>query len=116
MLQLDPAFSEKAYGCNSFSEFIDKLKRAGLVEAKGHGGHYTIERKGAVGPVVQPEEALPMLREVLEIHRLEMEDGRPAEELQSWIQEEFPAFDTKNYRNRKKRKTGRNPMSPGSRR
>jgi uncharacterized protein (TIGR00288 family) len=97
MLQLDPAFSEKAYGCNSFSEFIDKLKRAGLVEAKGHGGHYTIERKGAVGPVVQPEEALPMLREVLEIHRLEMEDGRPAEELQSWIQEEFPAFDTKNY-------------------
>jgi len=97
MLQLDPAFSEKAYGCNSFSEFIDKLKKAGLVEAKGHGGHYTIERKGAVGPVVQPEEALPTLREVLEIHRLEMEDGRPAEELQGWLQEEFPAFDPKTY-------------------
>jgi hypothetical protein len=47
--------------------------------------------------VVQPEEALPTLREVLEIHRLEMEDGRPAEELHGWLQEEFPAFDTKNY-------------------
>lgn len=97
MLQLDPAFSEKAYGCNSFSEFVDKLKKAGLVEAKGHGGHYTIERKGPVGPVVKPEEALPTLREVLEIHRLEMEDGRPADQLQSWLSEEFPHFDFKTY-------------------
>jgi len=97
MLQLDPAFSEKAYGCNSFSEFVDKMKRAGLVEAKGHGGHYTIERKGPVGPVVKPEEALPTLREVLEIHRLEMEDGRPADQLQSWLNEEFPHFAHKNF-------------------
>ncbi|MBL8217740.1 MAG: NYN domain-containing protein [Bryobacterales bacterium] len=97
MLQLDPAFSEKAYGCNSFSEFVDKLKKAGHVEAKGHGGHYTIERKGPAGPVVKPEEALPTLREVLEIHRLEMEDGRPADQLQSWLNEEFPHFDHKNF-------------------
>ncbi|MBS1826361.1 MAG: NYN domain-containing protein [Acidobacteria bacterium] len=97
MLQLDPAFSEKAYGCNSFSEFVDKLKKAGLVEAKGHGGHYTIERKGPAGPVVKPEEALPTLREVLEIHRLEMEDGRPADQLQAWLTEEFPQFEHKTY-------------------
>src|SRR5262249_50033720 len=84
-------------GCNSFSEFVDKLKRAGLVEARGHGGHYTIERKGAVGPVVKPEEALPALRELLEIHRIEMEDGAAADDLAHWLQEEFPNFDIKNF-------------------
>lgn len=97
MLQLDPAFSEKAYGCSSFSEFVDKLKKAGLVEAKGHGGHYTIERKGPSGPVVKPEEALPTLREVLEIHRLEIEDGAAGDDLAHWLQTEFPSFDFKTY-------------------
>lgn len=98
MLQLDPAFSEKAYGANSFSEFIDKLRKAGLVETRGHGGHYTIERKGsAQGPAPKPDEALPILRELLENHRLELEDGQPAEVLQEWMQQEFPNFDWKAY-------------------
>ncbi|MBL8234993.1 MAG: OST-HTH/LOTUS domain-containing protein, partial [Bryobacterales bacterium] len=98
MLQLDPAFSEKAYGANSFSEFVDKLKKAGLIETRGHGGHYTIERKGSVqGPMPKPEDALPTLRELLENHRLELEDGRAAEDLASWMQVEFPQLDLKTF-------------------
>jgi len=34
MLQLDSAFTESAYGARSFSEFIDKLKRAELVNGQ----------------------------------------------------------------------------------
>jgi uncharacterized protein (TIGR00288 family) len=98
MLQLDPAFSEKAYGANSFSEFVDKLKKAGLIETRGHGGHYTIERKGAAqGPMPKPEDALPTLRELLENHRLELEDGRSADDLAVWMQHEFPQFDLKMF-------------------
>ena len=98
MLQLDPAFSEKAYGANSFSDFIEKLKKANLVETRGSGGHYTIERKGASqGPAPKPEDALPALREVLENHRLELEDGRGPEDLAGWLAAEFPSFDFKAY-------------------
>ena len=62
MLQLDPAFSEKAYGCGSFSEFVDKLKRADFVNVTGTGGRTLIERKGTSAPEMsapKPEEAIP---------------------------------------------------------
>jgi uncharacterized protein (TIGR00288 family) len=99
MLQLDPAFSEKAYGASSFSDFVEKLKKANLIETRGHGGHYTIERKAGPGgaPLPKREDALPTLREVLENHRLELEDGQPAANLEGWLSEEFPNFDIKNY-------------------
>ena len=45
MLQLDPAFNERAYGASSFSDFVEKLKRAELVNVTGTGGRYVIERK-----------------------------------------------------------------------
>ena len=48
MLQLDPAFNERAYGASSFSDFVEKLKRAELVNVSGTGGRYIIERKGSV--------------------------------------------------------------------
>ena len=60
MLQLDPAFSEKAYGCGSFSEFVEKLKRADFVNVTGTGGRHIIERKGTSAPEMsapKPEEA-----------------------------------------------------------
>src|SRR5580692_7250659 len=47
MLQLDSAFTEKAYGANSFSDFVEKLKKADYVNVSGQGGRYIIERKGA---------------------------------------------------------------------
>jgi uncharacterized protein (TIGR00288 family) len=99
MLQLDSTFSERAYGCGSFSDFVEKLKKADYVNVSGTGGRYTIERKGSgsateiVAP--KPEEALPLLRDVLEIHRLELEEGALAEDLAGWMKIEHPNFDTK---------------------
>src|SRR5215472_4052721 len=100
MLQLDPAFSEKAYGAGSFSDFIDKLKKADFVNVSGQGGRYIIERKSSrepERPTPKPEEALPPLRDVLETHRLEMENGASADDLASWVQAEVPNFAAASY-------------------
>ncbi len=95
MLQLDSAFTEKAYGANSFSDFVEKLKKADYVNVSGQGGRYIIERKGASQPerpTPKPEEALPPLRDVLETHRLEMENGVLIDDLAGWVQAEVPNF------------------------
>jgi uncharacterized protein (TIGR00288 family) len=99
MLQLDPAFSEKAYGASSFSEFVEKLKKSDLVNVSGTGGRYIIERKTSHPdrPQPKPEELLPGLRDVLENHRLDLENGASAEELAVWFKEEHPQFDLANY-------------------
>ncbi|MCS7316501.1 MAG: NYN domain-containing protein, partial [Bryobacteraceae bacterium] len=68
MLQLDPAFNEKAYGASTFTEFVEKLQAAGFVNISGAEGRYFIERKPAAQPErppLKPEEALPLLRDVL---------------------------------------------------
>jgi len=96
MLQLDSAFTEKAYGAGSFSDFVEKLKKADFVNVSGQGGRYIIERKTSSQPerpTPKPEEMLPTLRDVLETHRLEMENGATADELASWVQAEVPSFD-----------------------
>ena len=88
MLQLDPAFNERAYGASSFSDFVEKLKRADLVNVSGTGGRYIIERKGSTQPErpkLKPEDLLPPLRDVLENHRLEIENGCPVEDLAGWF-------------------------------
>jgi uncharacterized protein (TIGR00288 family) len=98
MLQLDSAFSERAYGAGSFSDFIEKLKKADYINVSGQGGRYIIERKGSLQPerpAPKPEEALPMLRDVLETHRMELENGVQADHLAQWMQEEHPNIDTK---------------------
>src|SRR5919202_705420 len=85
MLQLDPAFSERAYGAGSFSDFVEKLKKAEFVNVSGSGGRYIIERRGGHTPekaAPKPEEALPQLRDMLETHRMELEEGATAEELE----------------------------------
>src|ERR1700761_40743 len=100
MLQLDPAFSERAYGAGSFSDFVDKLKKADFINVSGSGGRYIIERRGGHGPekpAPKPEEALPALRDVLETHRMELEEGATAEELEQWMQGEHPEFDLSKY-------------------
>jgi uncharacterized protein (TIGR00288 family) len=101
MLQLDPAFSEKAYGAGSFSDFIDKLKKADYVDVSGAEGRYMIHKKGsaiaAERAARKPEEALPDLRDVLENNRLELENGATLEQLAAWMQEEKPSFDPKDY-------------------
>jgi uncharacterized protein (TIGR00288 family) len=100
MLQLDPAFSERAYGANSFSDFVEKLKKADFINVSGSGGRYIIERRGghtAEKAAPKPDEALPLLRDVLETHRLELESGCTAEELEQWMQNEYPEFDLAKY-------------------
>src|SRR5581483_1471881 len=95
MLQLDPAFSERAYGAGSFSDFVEKLKKADFINVSGSGGRYIIERKGghtAEKTAPKPEMALPHLRDVLETHRMELEEGATAEELEQWMQAEYPDF------------------------
>jgi len=100
MLQLDSTFSERAYGAGSFSEFVEKLKKTDYVNVSGTGGRYTIERKGGVVPTEaarKPEELLPLLRDVLETHRLELEEGAMADQLSGWMKEEHPNVVIKNY-------------------
>jgi uncharacterized protein (TIGR00288 family) len=102
MLQLDSTFSEKAYGAGSFTDFVEKLQKADLVHVTGGEGRYMIKRKGAVpgeqvAAAAKPEEALPVLRDVLETHRLEMDSGAPADDLAAWVKEEQPQFDWKKY-------------------
>jgi uncharacterized protein (TIGR00288 family) len=100
MLQLDSSFSEKAYGAGAFSDFIDKLKKADLVNVSGSGGRYIIERKTSTQPekpAPKPEELLPLLRDLLETHRLDMEGGALADDLLSWVRVDHPEFDPANY-------------------
>jgi len=100
MLQLDSAFNERAYGASSFSDFVEKLKRAELVNVSGTGGRYIIERKGSTQsdrPTLKPEDLLPPLRDVLENHRLEIENGCPVEDLAGWFKEEQASFDISAY-------------------
>jgi len=100
MLQLDSAFTEKAYGAGSFSDFVEKLKKADFVNVSGQGGRYIIERKTSSQPerpTPKPEEALPALRDVLETHRLEMENGAPVDDLAAWVQAEVPNFEPGAY-------------------
>jgi hypothetical protein len=76
------------------------LKKADYVNVSGTGGRYTIERKGPATPEMgkpKPEELLPLLRDVLETHRLEMEDGVLLDDLSSWMRSEHPNVDIKNY-------------------
>src|SRR5438067_4699683 len=91
MLQLDSAFTEKAYGANSFSDFVEKLKKADFVNVSGQGGRYIIERKTSSQPeraTAKPEEALTPLRDVLETHRMELENGVTGDDLSAWFQAE----------------------------
>jgi hypothetical protein len=76
------------------------LKKADYVNVSGQGGRYIIERKGASQPerpTPKPEEALPPLRDVLETHRLEMENGVLLDDLAAWVQTEVPNFSAAAY-------------------
>jgi uncharacterized protein (TIGR00288 family) len=99
MLQLDSTFSEKAYGANSFTDFVEKLQKADFVEVTGGEGRYMIRMKGAAPekPGAKPEQAIPLLRDVLETHRLELDEGSDAESLADWVKLEHPHFDWSQY-------------------
>jgi hypothetical protein len=59
-----------------------------------------IRLKGSVAaekPGAKPEQAIPLLRDVLEIHRLEVDNGAMADELAEWVRQEQPEFDWRQY-------------------
>ena len=100
MLQLDSTFNEKAYGSGSFSDFVEKLKRNGMVNVTGGEGRYMISRKESAEPekaAAKPEQAIPILRDVLESHRIEMDEGCSDDTLAEWVKAEQPNFDWKSY-------------------
>ncbi|HTQ53009.1 MAG TPA: NYN domain-containing protein [Bryobacteraceae bacterium] len=100
MLQLDSAFSEKVYGSSSFTDFVEKLQKSNFVHVTGGEGRYMIKRIGSAGPEkssVRPEAALPVLRDVLETHRLEVDEGVVADALAEWVRQEHPDYDWKQF-------------------
>jgi len=100
MLQLDSTFNEKAYGASSFTDFVEKLQKADYVEVTGGEGRYMIRMKGGATPEkpgAKPEEAIPLLRDVLEVHRMEMDNGAPAEELADYVHQDHPNFDLRQF-------------------
>jgi uncharacterized protein (TIGR00288 family) len=101
MLQLDSTFNEKAYGASSFTDFVEKLQKADFVEVTGGEGRYMIRMKGGGAvpdkPGAKPEEAIPLLRDVLETHRIEVDEGARADELAEWVKEEQPKLDWTHY-------------------
>ena len=100
MLQLDSTFNEKAYGANSFTDFVERLQKADYVEVTGGEGRYMIRLKGGAAPEKpgsKPEEAIPLLRDILEIHRFDVDSGSTADELFEWVKQERPNFEPKEY-------------------
>jgi uncharacterized protein (TIGR00288 family) len=99
MLQLDSTFNEKAYGASSFTDFVEKLQKSEFVEVSGGEGRYMIRRKGAAPdkPGAKPEQAIPLLRDVLETHRFEIDNGANADELAEWVRQEQPKLDWREF-------------------
>jgi uncharacterized protein (TIGR00288 family) len=99
MLQLDSTFNEKAYGANSFTDFVEKMQKAEMVEVTGGEGRYMIRLKGSAPekPGAKPEEAIPLLRDVLETHRFDLDNGALADELADWVHQEQPNFNWLQY-------------------
>jgi uncharacterized protein (TIGR00288 family) len=100
MLQLDSTFNERAYGASTFTDFVEKLQKADYVEVTGGEGRYMIRMRGGVvpdKPGAKPEEAIPVLRDVLENHRMELDNGALAEDLADWVREDRPNFNWNEY-------------------
>jgi uncharacterized protein (TIGR00288 family) len=100
MLQLDSTFNEKAYGASSFTDFVERLQKSEYVEVTGGEGRYMIRLKGGAAPEkpgAKPEEAIPLLRDVLEDHRMEIDEGATADEVLEWVKEAREDFDPTRY-------------------
>src|SRR5580692_6564424 len=100
MLQLDSTFNERAYGASTFTDFVEKLQKADYVEVTGGEGRYMIRMKGGAAPEkpgAKPEEAIPVLRYVLENHRMDVDNGALAEDLAEWVRQDRPNFNWIDY-------------------
>ena len=101
MLQLDSAFSERAYGAGSFSDFVEKLKKADYVNVSGTGGRYIIERKGSARAgnrqARSRKSAADRCAMCSKCTASSSKNGALAEDLAAWVKAENPNLDIKNY-------------------
>ena len=102
MLQLDATFSEKAYGCSSFSDFVEKLKHAGYVNLSGSEGpllHRAQDRGPAgTGRAQAGRSAAPAARRARDAPHRDGEWVRPPNSLEAWVQAEHADFTTARLR------------------
>ena len=62
MLQLNPAFSERTFGCNQFKQFLDKAARANVVrlgQRDGQSGEYSVLLPGDLDGDTATTEVVP---------------------------------------------------------
>ncbi len=102
MLQLDSAFTERDYGTSAFSDFVQKLASAGHVRLVRREGNFVVERLEAQPEAATPagitrEDAIPLLRSVLEANAGFLAIGMPAKELAALFHAAHPGFDEKEY-------------------
>ncbi len=102
MLQLDPAFTERDYGTNAFSDFIHKLAAAGHLKLHRREGNFIVERSETTTEATPPraltrENAVPLLREVAEANRSMLVGGLPAKELWALFRAAHPSFELQEY-------------------
>ncbi|HYM13522.1 MAG TPA: NYN domain-containing protein [Bryobacterales bacterium] len=102
MLQFDPAFTERDYGVSMFTNFVQKLARAGYVRLHRHDGNFVVERVGELAETQPPaaltgEDAIPLLRSVLEANLRFISFGIPARELSALFHAAHPGFRPKDY-------------------
>ncbi|MBI3698521.1 MAG: NYN domain-containing protein [Acidobacteria bacterium] len=98
MLQLDPAFSERDYGTSAFSDLVQRLAAAGHVRLHKREGGFVVERVEAVAPpALSREDAMPLLRSVLEDNRQFLSVGMPAKELGALFRAAHPGFSLQEY-------------------
>ena len=73
MQQLDSSFTERDYGASSFRQFVEMLKKEGLLEVKRVDSQYIVEPPqteevpSVAETVLQPQDALPVLYKALKV-------------------------------------------------
>jgi uncharacterized protein (TIGR00288 family) len=102
MLQLDPAFTERDYGVAAFSDFVHKLAEAGHIRLHKREGNFVVERierheEIQPAPALTREDAIPLLRAVVEANLAFVSVGIPAKELAALFHAAYPDFNHKEY-------------------
>jgi uncharacterized protein (TIGR00288 family) len=102
MLQLDPAFTERDYGTNSFSDLVQKLSDAGHLKLYRRENNLLVERLPAAEeapppPALTREDAIPMLHALLADNVPLLRVGLPARELAALFRAAYPDFQLQDY-------------------
>ena len=100
MLQLDSASARRpmAPAASPISSRSSRKPTSSTSAAAAAATSSSARRRASPsGPTPKPEEALPALRDVLETHRLEMENGARRTISAGWVQAEVPNFDAGAY-------------------